>query len=148
VRPYEAGDEPAVVSLWEECGLTRPWNNPQRDIQRKLGTQPDLFLVAVLDGRVVGSVMAGYEGHRGWINYLAVAPQRRRRGLGRRLVEEAERLLLALGCPKINLQVRSINRDVIQFYQRIGYLQDDVVSLGKRLVSDKDVQTTSSPPKS
>lgn len=140
VREYQVADERAVLTLWGQCGLTRPWNDPRKDITRKLGIQPSLFLVAVLDGRVVGSVMAGYEGHRGWINYLAVAPECRRSGFGRRLMEEAERRLLDLGCPKINLQVRSSNRAVIEFYQRIGYVVDDVVSLGKRIISDEDAK--------
>ena len=136
VRPYQPADEDAVVALWAQCGLTHPWNDPHKDIQRKLTVQPDLFLVAVLDGRLIGSVMAGYEGHRGWINYLAVAPDCRRNGLGRRLMDEAGRRLLALGCPKINLQVRSSNRSVLAFYQRLGFVPDDVVSLGKRIISD------------
>jgi ribosomal protein S18 acetylase RimI-like enzyme len=140
VRPYQVADEKAVVSLWEQCGLTRSWNDPLKDIERKLGVQPELFLVAVLDGRVVGSVMAGYEGHRGWINYLAIAPECRGNGFGRRLMNEAERRVLALGCPKINLQVRSSNRAVIEFYRRIGYVPDDVVSLGKRILRDEDMK--------
>ncbi len=140
VRRYQPADEEAVLTLWEQCGLTRPWNDPRKDITRKVSAQPELFLVAVVDGRVVGSVMAGYEGHRGWINYLAVAPEWRRNGLGRRLMDEAERRLLALGCPKINLQVRSGNRAVIDFYHRIGFVDDDVVSLGKRIISDQEAK--------
>ena len=88
------------------------------------------------DELVVGAVMAGYEGHRGWINYLAVEPGRRRQGLGRELMATAERLLAERGCPKINLQVRSENADVIAFYGALGYRQDEVVSLGKRLIDD------------
>jgi ribosomal protein S18 acetylase RimI-like enzyme len=95
-----------------------------------------MFVVAASNGAVVGSVMAGYEGHRGWINYLAVAPEHRRRNIGRQLIAEAERLLNQAGCPKINLQVRSTNRAVIDFYQRLGFTVDDVVSLGKRLRHD------------
>ncbi|HEV3007768.1 MAG TPA: acetyltransferase GCN5, partial [Burkholderiales bacterium] len=74
IRPFQAVDEPAVVALWKECRLTRPWNDPRKDIARKLAVQPELFLVGVVDGAVMASVMAGYEGHRGWVNYLAVAP--------------------------------------------------------------------------
>ena len=85
----------------------RPWNDPRTDIERKLRVDPELFLVAVEEDLVVGSVMAGYEGHRGWINYLAVDPSRRRQGLGTRLMDEAEGLLAERGCPKINLQIRS-----------------------------------------
>ena len=133
IRPFVATDETSVVALWEHCGLTRPWNDPRKDICKKLAVRPDLFLVGTLDGVVVASVMAGYEGHRGWINYLAVAPEHQGKGLGRAMMAEAERLLRAAGCPKINLQVRSTNAKVIEFYRRLGYTVDDVVSLGKRL---------------
>ena len=95
-----------------------------------------MFLVAVEDELVLGTVMAGYEGHRGWINYLAVDPSRRRRGLGTRLMDEAEVLLGERGCPKINLQIRSENADATAFYGALGYRTDDVVSLGKRLIDD------------
>jgi ribosomal protein S18 acetylase RimI-like enzyme len=137
IRRYEARDEKSVVQLWTDCGLVVPWNDPRRDIQRKLKVQADMFLVACLDNRVVATVMAGYEGHRGWINYLAVSPQCRRKGVGRRMMEEAEAMLRAAGSPKINLQVRSTNDAVIGFYKRIGFKTDDVMSLGKRLEPDE-----------
>ncbi|MET1012692.1 MAG: GNAT family acetyltransferase [Actinomycetota bacterium] len=106
-------------------------------MERKLRVDPGLFLVAVEEDFVaVGSVMAGYEGHRGWINYLAVDPSRRWQGLGTRLMDEAEGLLAERGCPKINLQIRSENADVIAFYGALGYRTEDVVSLGKRLIDD------------
>lgn len=133
IRAFEPGDEPAVVSLWRACGLVVPWNDPHEDIRRKMSAHPELFLVAEIDGRVVGSVMAGWDGHRGWLNYLAVDPGTRRSGVGRSLVQEAESRLAAQGCPKVNLQVRTSNRGVLDFYRRIGYSVDDVVSLGKRL---------------
>ncbi len=136
IRPFQPSDESAVVALWEHCGLLRPWNNPQKDIQRKLKIQADLFLVALLGGRLAATVMAGYEGHRGWINYLAVAPDLQREGLGRLMMSRAEKRLREQGCPKINLQVRTSNRDVMAFYERLGYKQDDVVSMGKRLEQD------------
>jgi ribosomal protein S18 acetylase RimI-like enzyme len=136
IRPFQIEDEPAVLNLWQQCGLVRPWNDPHKDIQRKLAVRPDLFLVGLVAGRLVASVMAGYEGHRGWLNYLAVAPAYQRQGLARGLVDEAERLLRAAGCPKINLQVRTTNAGVIEFYRRLGYGVDDVVSLGKRLEND------------
>jgi len=120
IRPFQPADEKAVVALWRQCDLIRTWNDPHKDIARKLHVRPDLFLVGVLDGRIVASVMAGYEGHRGWLNYLAVAPELQRRGLARALVTEAERLLRAEGCPKINLQVRTSNTGVIEFYRRLG----------------------------
>jgi len=140
IRPYEESDEDAVVALWEGCGLTRPWNDPRKDIARKLAVQREWFLVGELEGRVVASVMAGYEGHRGWVNYLAVAPGARLRGTGRRLMAEVERLLRAAGCPKINLQIRSDNASVIEFYRRLGYGQDEVVSFGRRLIEDAPVE--------
>jgi ribosomal protein S18 acetylase RimI-like enzyme len=140
IRAYEAGDEAAVVALWNACGLVRPWNDPHKDIARKLTVQPEMFLVATVQegdiDRLVATAMVGYEGHRGWVNYLAVTPGRQRLALGRRLMAEAESMLLARGCPKINLQVRSTNAGVIAFYKKLGYVQDDAVSLGKRLIPD------------
>ncbi len=136
IRAYQAADEAAVVALWRACDLVRPWNDPHKDIRRKLRVNPEWFLVGETGGRIVGTVMAGYEGHRGWINYLAVEPGRQRAGLGRALMAEAERLLHAAGCAKINLQVRTGNAGVIAFYERLGYKPDNCVSLGKRLVAD------------
>lgn len=137
IRPFQASDEIAVVTLWERCDLTRPWNDPRKDILRKLRVAADMFLVGVLDDQVIATVMVGYEGHRGWINYLATAPEHRHKGLGRAMMLEAERLLRAVGCPKINLQVRSTNAGVIEFYRRLGYAVDEVVSMGKRLEQDE-----------
>jgi ribosomal protein S18 acetylase RimI-like enzyme len=137
IRPFHPADEEALIALWHRCGLTRPWNDPHKDIRRKLAVRADLFLVAELDGAVVGTVMAGYDGHRGWINYLGVDPATQRRGIGRALMDEAERLLRANGCPKINLQVRTTNTAAIEFYRRIGFVEDDVVSFGKRLERDE-----------
>jgi ribosomal protein S18 acetylase RimI-like enzyme len=114
----------------------RPWNDPHNDIARKLAVQPELFLVGVLDGEIVGSVMAGYEGHRGWVNYLAVAPRGRGRGFARALMREVEERLLASGRPKVSLLVRNSNTEAIGFYRHLGYLQDDSVSMGKRLIPD------------
>lgn len=136
IRPFDAADEDAVVALWEACGLVRPWNDPRRDIARKLTVQPELFLVAVDGDEVVGTGMAGFDGHRGWVNYLAVAPDRRQSGMGTVLMRAFEERLLALGCPKVNLQVREGNEDVLAFYARLGYTDDAVVSLGKRLIPD------------
>ena len=130
-------DEEAVVALWERCGLTRPWNDPRKDIRRKMAVQPDGFLIGVVDGAIAATVMVGYEGHRGWIQYLGVDPRRQREGLGRAIMAEAERLLRAKGCPKINLQVRTSNAGVIEFYKRLGFVMDDVVSMGKRLERDE-----------
>jgi ribosomal protein S18 acetylase RimI-like enzyme len=136
IRPFEHADEAAVIALWQACNLTRPWNDPHKDIQRKLQVRPDLFLVGVKEGMVVATLMAGYDGHRGWINYLAVDPSNRRRGFGRAIMAEAERRLRESGCPKINLQVRTSNEEAVAFYRGIGYNLDDVVSFGKRLEED------------
>lgn len=136
IRPYQASDEAAVIALWEACGLTRPWNDPRLDIARKLTVQPELFLVGEMDGVVVASVMAGYDGHRGWVNYLGVAPAQRGRGFARALMSRVEVLLAARGCPKLNLQVRKDNEVALDFYAAIGYGQDAALSLGKRLIQD------------
>ena len=134
IRPYQEEDGEHVIALWQACGLVVPQNDPHADIQHKIRFQPDLFLVGCdEDGRLLATVMAGYEGHRGWINYLAVAPARRRQGFGRQMLAAAEARLRALGCPKINLQVRRNNTAVIDFYRRLGFREDEVVSLGKRL---------------
>jgi ribosomal protein S18 acetylase RimI-like enzyme len=137
IRPFHETDTEAVVRLWEQCGLTRPWNNPHKDIERKLTTQRELFLVGELEGVVIGSVMAGYDGHRGWVNYLAIAPEHQRKDYGRQLMEHVEHQLRERGCPKLNLQVRTSNERALGFYARLGYVQDQVVSLGKRLISDE-----------
>ncbi len=138
IRPFRPADESAVIALWQHCDLVRPWNNPQRDIRRKLDVQPELFFVAEMGSALVGTVMCGYEGHRGWVNYLAVSPAQRNRGLGRRLMQAAESALQARGCPKLNLQVRETNEAVLAFYNRLGYTVDPVVSLGKRLIPDDE----------
>ncbi|MCU0115518.1 ribosomal protein S18 acetylase RimI-like enzyme [Curtobacterium flaccumfaciens] len=150
IRPFRTEDTDAVVALWESCGLVRPWNDPRRDIARKLTVQPELFLVAEpepepepepergtdTDAGVVAAGMAGFDGHRGWVNYLAVRPDLQGSGLGRTLMAEFERLLTDLGCPKLNLQVRAGNEQVLGFYASLGYTDDRTVSLGKRLIPD------------
>ena len=136
IRAYRESDQDAVVRLWKECGLVVPWNDPKKDIYRKLNTQRDMFLVGSIGSKVVATVMAGYDGHRGWINYMAVDTANQKRGFGRRLMAEAEARLREKGCPKINLQVRNTNADVVEFYRAIGYSVDDVVSMGKRLEED------------
>ena len=147
VRSFAPGDRTRVARLWEACGLTRPWNDPYRDIDRKLERDAGLLLVGeapasgaadgtTTTGRVVATVMAGYDGHRGWINYLAVDPDHRGEGHGRAMMEAAETRLLALGCPKVNLQVRTDNPDAVAFYEALGYSVDAVVSMGRRLITD------------
>lgn len=136
IRSFDPDDEREVIALWHQCGLTRPWNDPARDIQRKLTVQPELFLVGIAHGHIVGTVMGGYDGHRGWINYLAVAPESRQHGYGRALMAAAEAGLRKLGCPKINLQVRGGNDAAMGFYRALGFAPDEAVCLGKRLEQD------------
>lgn len=136
IRPYRDGDENSVISLWESCNITRPWNDPRKDIRRKLSNSPETFLVGELDEEIVATVMVGYDGHRGWINYLAVAPEHQRTGFGSRMMDEAERILRDSGCPKINLQIRQGNDVVVKFYKSMGYTVDRVISMGKRLDPD------------
>jgi ribosomal protein S18 acetylase RimI-like enzyme len=137
IRTFSESDRRAVIALWGECDLIRSVNDPDLDVDRKVSNDPGHFIVAELDGAIVGSLMFGYDGHRGWLNYLAVNPAHRRAGVGRALVRYAERELGALGCAKVNLQVRSTNASAVDFYRRLGYLDDDVVSMGKRLVGDQ-----------
>lgn len=130
---YEARHEEALIDLWGKCDLIVPQNDPVEDIQRKLAFQPELFFIALLDGQLIGSVMVGYEGHRGWLNYLAVLPSFQGRGYGRRLVNRAIAELGKLGCLKVNLQVRKSNTQVIEFYKHLGFKVEERVSLGMRL---------------
>jgi len=136
VRAFSEGDTDEVVALWETCGLTRPWNDPRRDVARKLAAQRELFLVGEVDGAIVATAMGGYDGHRAWINYLGVHPSAQGRGYGRAIVAELERMLDAAGAPKINLQVREGNDAALAFWAALGYSVDAAVSLGKRLVED------------
>ncbi len=137
IRTFRLQDQDAVIRLWKDCGLVNPQNDPAKDIHRKLSIQPALFLIGEdSNGKIIASIMGGYEGHRGWINYLAVHPSCQRRGFARLLMQEIEIRLQEMGCPKINLQVRDSNADVLAFYHAIGYLQDPVISFGKRLEQD------------
>ncbi len=138
---YRRKDADRVIELWFKCGLVVPSNNPKKDIERKLRVDRDLFLVGVLKGQIIATVMGGYEGHRGWINYLAVDPAHRRKGYGSLILKEVEGRLRARGCPKINLQVRSGNRAAIRFYQSLGYSDDKVIGLGRRLEEDEPYRT-------
>jgi len=136
VRQYLPDDEKAVIELWRKCDLIKPWNNPKRDIERKLKVDPELFLVGLVDNQIVATVIGGYEGHRGWVYYLAVDPTYQRRGLGRQIMGVVEKKILAMGCPKINLQVRANNAAAVRFYENIGYKTEDIINMGRRLVED------------
>jgi len=138
IRSFVASDTDAVIALWDACDLTRPWNDPRKDIERKQQVQGELFLVGEIDGKIEASVMAGYDGHRGWMNYLAVSPASQKGGLGRKIVAAAEEKLRAMGCPKINVQIRSTNTDALGFYASLGFTDDAVSSMGKRLIEDDE----------
>jgi len=136
IRPFQTEDEDALVALWKMCELTVPWNNPHKDIARKLQVQPELFLVGILGNSLIATVMGGYEGHRGWINYLAVHPDFHGKGYGQGIMNSVETVLREMGCPKINLQIRRGNDQIAFFYQKLGFTNDHVVSMGKRLEAD------------
>lgn len=136
VRDFRPEDAGAVVALWDICGLVRPWNDPRKDIARKLTDSNGAFWVAMSGDDLIAAVMVGYDGHRGSINYLAVAPAYQRTGIGVRLMQQAEAFLVELGCPKVSFCVRKDNAAVLAFYDGLGYAVDDVHFLGKRLIPD------------
>ena len=136
ILPFSECDRDDVIALWDACSLTRPWNDPHKDIDRKVAFQPGLFFVGKIQSRIIASAMAGYDGHRGSVFYLAVEPALHGKGYGQRMMAHIETTLHAMGCPKINSAVRSTNEPVLGFYDNLSYALDDVVSLGKRLIPD------------
>jgi ribosomal protein S18 acetylase RimI-like enzyme len=136
IRQFEPKDQEKVIALWRKVGIIRVTNDPENDIEKKLAHSPELFLVAEVDGDIAGSVMIGYEGHRGWIYYLGVSPELQRTKIGTALMQRAEELLRERRCPKINLMIRKSNLQVIEFYKQIGFLEDEVICMGKRLIYD------------
>jgi ribosomal protein S18 acetylase RimI-like enzyme len=137
IRAFRPDDTDRVVELWDDCGLTRPWNDPRKDIQRKLTVQPDLFLVGEDAARVIATAMIGFDGHRGWVSYLAVERAHRGQHHAATLMAEGERLLIELGCPKIMLMVRAENTAVIGLYEHLDYVAEQTVLMGKRLIPDQ-----------
>lgn len=137
IRIFKDTDVSAVVSLWQRCNLTVPWNNPLGDIAKKKKHQPELFLVGLIDNKLIASAMGGYDGHRGWIYYLAVDPDFRKRGFGSKMLRKIEERIKKTGCPKINVMVRKSNQAVSDFYYNHGYGEDEVTCLGKRLAADE-----------
>ena len=134
IRPFRGDDREAVVRLWARVfPEDPPWNAPDALIESELALQPELLLVGEIDGRICGAVMAGFDGVRGWIYHLAVAPEQRRKGLATQLVRTAEHGLYRLGCRKVNLQVRATNEAVVAFYRSLGYQVEERVSMGRRL---------------
>ena len=136
VRPFGPDDEHQVIDLWTACNLIVSSNNPVEDIKRKMDDSPELFFVGEMGSDIVATCMAGYDGHRGWIYYLAVKPAMQKRNIASSMMRHAENILKSLGCPKINLMVRRSNPGVISFYDKIGYADDPVVVLSKRLSKD------------
>ena len=132
----QAADAEHVVALWEACGLTRLWNDPAADFALALATPTSIVLVIRAGDAIIGSVMVGFDGHRGWVYYLAVDPRAQRGGLGRKLMAAAEEWLRGQGVPKIQLMVRDDNRAALDFYANLGLERQDVVTLGRFL---KDV---------
>ena len=121
IRPIKSNKHQQLMDLWLECGLTRSWNKPEEDIRRKMQVQSELLLGSFQSGQLVGSIMAGYDCHRGWMNYVGVLPAFQRKWIGKKLVEMAEEGLKQLGCPKVNLQIRYSNSIAQDFYRRVGY---------------------------
>ena len=134
IRAYRDIDHDQVVELWRTVFPDAPArNDPLLDVRRKLTVQPELFLVAVVDFHVVGTCMAGFDGHRGWVHLVAVAPQHRRRGVGAALMKRAEALLTRIGCPKLNLQIRATTPEAVGFYESLGFALEERISMGKVL---------------
>ena len=134
IRPYKRTEEKEVIELWRVVFPNAPsHNDPGADIRSKLKIQPELFYVAIVDGHLVGTAMSGFDGHRGWVYYVAVHPDYRRRGIGSALMSKVETSLSEIGCSKLNLQIRADNAIVQSFYESLGYRVEDRISMGKRL---------------
>jgi len=137
IRPFQPSDAEGVAALWREAFPNDPPHHaPALVIRQKLAVQPELFFVAEIGSMIVGTAMAGYDGHRGWLYKVAVSPRHQRQGIGRALIRQAEAALAALGCPKVNLQVRASNAGAVAFYQELGYAVEERISMGKHLRRD------------
>ena len=137
IRPYQDRDQEQLIDLWRTCNLIAPVNDPVRDIERKSKVNPEWFLVGLIDDTVMASCMLGYNGHRAEVNYLAVHPDHQRKGYAKDMMLHTEELLLEVGCPKINLMIRNTNLQVKAFYESLGYVDNNCVTLGKRLIDDE-----------
>jgi len=138
IRIFRQEDFEEVLTLWDRCDLLRPWNDPEMDIERKMNHDPELFLVAEVSGEIAGTVMGGYDGHRGSAYYLGVHPDYRGRGIANALMNRLEKKLIARGCPKIQLMVRAENDTVLSMYEKLDYEVQDVITMGKRLIVDQE----------
>lgn len=134
IRPYQTDDQAAIIQLWRDTVFDpAPHNDPALSLRNKLAVDPDLLLVAIVDSELVGTVMGGYDGHRGWIYSVAVKASRRREGIGSALIRQLEIEMAERGCLKVNLQVRATNSGVIPFYESLGFKVEEILSMGKRL---------------
>lgn len=136
VEAASAAEAAEVIALWQSCGLTRPWNDPQADFDRALVGPNSTIMVSRSNSRIAATIMVGEDGHRGWVYYLAVDPARRGSGLGRTMIAAAEAWLRARGAPKIQLMVREDNAATIAFYAHLGYVRQPVTTLGRFLDDD------------
>ena len=135
IRPFHnETDRSATAALWKSIfSYEAPHNEPGAAIDRKVAMDDGLFYIACDGAEIVGTVMAGYDGHRGWIYSLAVKPDRQKLGVGKKLMAHAEAALRELKCPKINLQVLDANVGVVEFYKKLGYAVEPRISMGKLL---------------
>ena len=133
---FEDKHRAQVIDLWEKCNLIKSWNDPNKDIDRKLKVNDSLFLIVEFNKVIIGSAMIGYDGHRGSLYYLAVDPKHQRKGVGEMLMKEIEKRLIEVGCPKINIFIRNSNIEVKEFYQSINYEEQNCLVYGKRLIPD------------
>ena len=133
---FEDKHRTQVIDLWEKCNLIKSWNDPNKDIDRKLKVNDNLFLIVEFNKVIIGSAMIGYDGHRGSLYYLAVDPKHQRKGVGKMLMKEIEKKLIEVGCPKINIFIRNSNIEVKEFYQSIDYEEQNCLVYGKRLIPD------------
>lgn len=135
VRTYETTDYSGLDHLWKRCFPDDPpHNHAAIAVPAKLAVQDNLLLVAATEpSRIVGSIMAGYDGHRGWLYSVAVDPAHQRAGIGRILVEAAVSRLVSLGCGKVNIQIRAGNEAVIAFYAGLGFSVEPRISMGMHI---------------
>lgn len=138
IRTYQQDDFDDVITLWENCDLLHPWNDPEAEIERKQHHGVDLFLVAEVAGSVVATLMGGYDGHSGWADYLAVHPDFRGRGIANALLSRIEKKLIARGCPKVQLLISDSHHAVLAMCEKLGYEVQDTICLSKRLIVDQE----------
>ena len=136
IRTFRESDRQQVIALWDQCQMITPWNDPNKDIDRKLKINDNLFLIVQFNEIIIGSAMGGYDGHRGSVYYLSVDPKYQNKGIGKILMKEIEKRLIAVGCPKINIFIRNSNIKVKEFYQSIDYEEQNSLIYGKRLIPD------------